>query len=86
VIPVKLNPVLGVIWEIVRDVPPEFVSFSASVLLLPIVTFPKLRLVGLDVSWPSVFPVPESGTLREELDAFEVIARLPLTVPPDVGL
>ena len=86
VIPLKLNPVLGVIWEIVRDVPPEFVSFSASVVLLPVVTFPKLRLVGLAVSWPGVFPAPDRGTFSAELDAFEVIARLPLAVPPDVGV
>ena len=63
VIPLKLNPApLGVIWEIVRDVPPEFVSFSASVVLLPVVTFPKLTLVGLAVSWAGVIPVPDSGT------------------------
>jgi hypothetical protein len=84
--PLKLNPALGVIWEIVRDVPPAFVSFSASVALLPVVTFPKLRLVGLAVSWPGVLPVPDRGTFSAELDAFEVIARLPLTVPPDVGV
>jgi hypothetical protein len=86
VIPVKLKPVLGVIWEIVRDVPPEFVSFSASVVLLPVVTFPKLRLVGLAVSWPGVLPVPDRGTFSAELDAFDVMARLPLTVLPDVGV
>jgi hypothetical protein len=86
VIPLKLNPApLGVICEIVRAVPPELVSFSARVDVLPVVTFPKLRLVGLAVSWPDVAPVPDSGTLKEELDAFEVMARFPLTALPDVG-
>jgi hypothetical protein len=55
------------------------------VALVPVVTFPKLRLVGLAVSWRGVEPVPDSGTLREELDAFDVIARFPLTALPDVG-
>ena len=85
-IPLKLNPALGVIWEIVRADPPEFVSFSARVELLPVVTFPKLRLVGLDVSWPGAEPVPDNGTFRAELDAFDVIARLPLALLPDVGV
>jgi hypothetical protein len=85
-IPLKLNPApLGVIWEIVSADPPEFVSFSERVVLLPVVTLPKLRLVGLVVSWPSVLPVPDSGTFRAELNAFDVIATLPLTVLPDVG-
>lgn len=68
-----------------RGDPPEFVSFSATLALVPVVTFPKLRLVGLADSWPDVAPVPDSGTLREGLDAFEVIVRFPLTVLPDVG-
>jgi hypothetical protein len=55
------------------------------VALVPVVTFPKLRLVGLAVSWRGVEPVPDSGTLREELDAFDVIARFPLIALADVG-
>jgi hypothetical protein len=86
VIPLKLNPApLGIICEIVSADPPEFVSFSASVVLLPVVTFPKLRLVGLAVSWPGVVAVPDSGTFRAESDAFDVMARLPLSELPDVG-
>ena len=85
-IPLKLNPVpLGVIWEIVRGEPPEFVSVSASVELLPVATLPKPKFAGFAVSWPRVTPVPDSGTFREELDAFEVITRLPLTLLLEVG-
>ena len=54
--------------------------------MLPVVTFPKLRLVGLAVTWPGGLPVPESGTFRAELEAFDVMARLPPTVLPDVGV
>src|ERR1700722_463364 len=85
-IPLKLNPVpLGVIWEIVRAEPPEFVSVSASVELLPVATLPKPKFAGFAVSWPGVTPVPDSGTFRAKLEAFEVIARLPLTLLPEVG-
>jgi hypothetical protein len=82
VIPLTLNPVpLAVICEIVRAVPPEFVSFSARVDVLPVVTFPKLRLVGLAVSCPDAAPVPDSGTEKLGFDPLELIARLPVTLP-----
>lgn len=74
------------ICEIVSDDPPVFVNFSARLELPPVVTLPKLRLVGLAVSWPGVTPVPARGTLRAELEAFDVIVRLPLAALPDVGV
>jgi hypothetical protein len=82
VIPLKLKPVpLGVICEIVRADPPVFVSFSATVELLPVVTFPKLRLVGLAANCPGRVPVPVDGTVRLGFDPLELIMRLPLTFP-----
>jgi len=84
VIPLKLKPApLGAIWEIVSADPPEFVSFSESVVLPPVVTFPKPRLVGLAVSWPGSVPVPVDCTVRLGFDALELITRLPLTLPAD---
>jgi len=71
--------------EIVTLVPPELVIVSAKVWEVPTWTLPKPRLVGLVVSWPGVMPVPDRGTFRAGLDAFEVIARLPLAPLPDVG-
>lgn len=47
----------------------------------PTVTFPKLKLVGETASWPAEVPVPESAIVRVEFDAFDTIARLPLTAP-----
>jgi hypothetical protein len=86
VIPLKLNPVpLAVIWEIVRAVPPEFVSFSVSVDVLPVVTFPKPRLVGLAASWLDVAPVPDRGTEKLGFDPLELIARVPVTFPAVCG-
>jgi len=85
-IPLTLNPVPpGVIWEMVRAEPPEFVRVSARVALLPVLTLPKLRLAGLALSWPGVTPVPDNGTFKTELAALDVIARLPLTPPLEVG-
>jgi hypothetical protein len=48
-------------------------------------TLPNATDDGLGDSCPGVVPVPDSGTFRPELDALDVIARLPLTLPPDVG-
>jgi hypothetical protein len=39
----------------------------------------------LAVSWPDAVPVPESGTFRAGLDALDVMARLPVALPPDLG-
>ena len=86
VIPVKLKPApLGVIWEIVSNDSPVFISVSERLELPPLITFPKLRFVGLAASWPGVRPVPARGTLSAAFDAFDVMARLPLTALPVVG-
>ena len=84
--PLIVNPApVTLAAEMVRLEPPELVSVSLSVLLLPTVTLPKLKLVGLGVIWPCVTPVPESAMLRGELLASEMIARFPVLLPEDVG-
>ena len=63
--PLILNPVpLALAAEIVRLVPPEFVSVSDKLELLPTVTLPNAKLVGFGVSVPCVTPVPESGHIH----------------------
>ena len=54
--------------------------------LLPTVTLPKLRVVGFAPKLPGVTPVPVRGIVRVGLDALEVTATLPATLPADVGL
>jgi len=54
--------------------------------LLPTVTVPKLRAVGFDPSPPGATPVPDKGIVNVGLEAFEVIVRFPLTLPPDAGV
>jgi hypothetical protein len=86
VIPLRLNPVpLIPTWEIVRVEPPELVTVSDRDWLLPTVTLPKFRLVGFDPSVPWATPVPDNGMVRVGLDALEVMARLPVTLPPAAG-
>ena len=54
--------------------------------MLPTVTLPKLRLLGLDPSAPGATPMPANGMVRAGLEAFEVIVTLPLTLPADAGM
>ena len=72
-------------WAMVTPEPPELVKVSASVWLLPTCTPPKLRLVAVAVSDPSVTPDPESGTVNVGFDALLVMERLLLADAPVVG-
>jgi hypothetical protein len=65
--------------------PPEFITVSERLVVVPAGTFPKLRLEGVAVSWPGVSPVPDRDTLRVEFEAVDAMARLPLTLPAVVG-
>lgn len=53
--------------------------------MLPTVTLPKVRLLGLDPNAPSAAPVPERGMARVGLEASEVMVTVPLAFPADVG-
>ena len=66
--------------------PPVLVTVSDRDCLLPTIALPKLRLVGFDPSAPGVAPVPDNGTVRVGLEAFEVIVTSPLILPADAGV
>ena len=84
--PLKLNPLpLAVAAEIVRLDPPELVSVSDKLALLPTCTLPNARLVGFAVSAPCVTPVPESGMLKVGFAPLEVTLTLPLAAPLAAG-
>jgi len=53
--------------------------------LLPTITLPKLRLVGLGPSAPDRIPVPDKGMVSVGFEAFDVIVTLPLAVAEDCG-
>ena len=84
--PLTLNAAaLELSCETVKDEPPELVSVSERVAVVPEGTLPKLRLAGLEARWPGVVPVPTSGRFREGLDAFDETVNPPLVVLADVG-
>ena len=84
--PVKLKPLPeAAALDTVTLTPPVFVTVTAMVLLLPVVTLPKLTLLGFAVKEPDASPVPESAMLSGELDASDTIATVPLAVPAVVG-
>ena len=67
--------------------PPEFVSDSDNVWLLPTCTLPKLRLGAAAPSDPAVPPpVPASGMVRLGTDPLLRIVTLPLAAPLDWGV
>src|SRR5260370_2234581 len=61
--------------------PPELVSVSDKVVLLPACTLPNARLVGVAASAPCVTPVPESGRLKLGFAPSEAILTLPGAAP-----
>jgi hypothetical protein len=63
---------------------PVLLSVTVCVLLLPTVTSPKLREVGLAAS-KRLIPVPASETVVGEPVALLVIETLPVTLPVAVG-
>ena len=66
--------------------PPVFVTVSDRDLLLPRITLPKLRLLGLDPKAPTASPVPVNGMVNVGFDAFEVTLTAPLVLVADAGV
>ena len=84
--PVKLKPLpVADALEMVTVEPPLLVTVTATDLLLPTVTLPKLTLLGFAMREPGVTPVPESAMLRGDPGASEAMARLPVITPPVAG-
>jgi hypothetical protein len=85
-IPESTNSPLFKLAELTVTEAPLAVRLPLSAAFDPTTTFPKLRLVGDTANWPEAVPVPESAMLSVELDAFEIIDRLPLAAPAPVGV
>jgi hypothetical protein len=71
--------------EIVRLVPPEFVSAPERDFEFPTATPPKLKVTGLGVICPWVTAVPVSGTASVGFVAVELIVSVPLITPALAG-
>ena len=66
---------------------PVLVTVTVCGLLLPTNTLPKLKLVGLAVSWNvAATPVPLSGIAVGELGALLTSDTEPVTLPAAVGV
>ena len=86
VIPLRVKPdPLTAACEIVRLEPPEFVNVPDSNCVPPTLTVPKARVVGFEVIVPVAAPIPDNGTVRLGLEAFEVMVMLPPADPEIVG-
>ena len=66
--------------------PPVLVTVSDKDLLLPTITLPKLRLLGLDPKAPIASPVPAKAMVRVGSEAFEMMLTLPLALVAEVGV
>ena len=83
--PLRVNPVpVKLACDTVTLAVPELVKVTVWELLLPTVTFPKLRLAGLAFR-RRLTPVPESDRVAGELLALLTTDRLPVTLPVAVG-
>ena len=85
--PPTLNTELFELAAVTVTFAPLAVRLPDAVPLVPTTTLPRPRVVGVTVSCPgAAVPVPDSGIVRLELEAFEVIVTLPLTLSPDAGV
>jgi hypothetical protein len=81
-----LKPVpLGAIDEMVIAVSPLLLSVSGRVLLDPVATLPKLKVVGFALRVPAETPVPERAMLYGVFLASLTIANVPVVAPVACG-
>lgn len=85
--PVTANPVpLAAICETATEELPELVSVTSCVEVLPALTLPKLRLLGLtDSVCVDARLLPLRATVAGEFAALLTSDKLPVTVPADCG-
>ena len=83
--PPTLNTELFVLAAVTVTSAPLAVRLPDAVPLLPSTTLPRGRVVGVTVNCPAapVVPMPDSGIVKVEFDASEVIVTFPVTVPAD---
>lgn len=84
--PVKANSVpLLTAAAVTFTLAPVALSVTGRFLLVPTVTLPKLKLVGLTLNWPAAVAVPDSAMDGEEA-ASEARAMVPVADPGVVGV
>src|SRR5581483_8716714 len=84
--PLTANPVpLALTSEMLMPDVPALLTFTAKLCVLPISTFPNVRLGGFAVNMPEATPVPARGKVTAGLEASLVIERDPLAAPVASG-
>jgi len=84
-IPVSENSALLRLADETVTLAPAALRLLDWLTLVPTVALPKLNVVGAIVSVPVAVPVPESETLKVELEAFDTTVMPPLTLAADCG-
>jgi hypothetical protein len=84
--PLTLNPApAAAACVMVTAVPPELVMLAGWLWLLPTCTLPNPIFGGATAKAPGATAVPVIANPRSALEALDTIARLPVTLPADVG-
>ena len=85
--PLTLNTELFELTAVTVTFAPLAVRLPDAVPLVPTTALPRGRVVGETASCPAAaVPVPESGIVSVELDAFEVMVTLPLALAAEGGV
>ena len=83
--PVTVYPAPAAACVTVMLDPPELVSVSGRLLLLPTVMLPKLKLGALADSAPELTALPETAAVSVGLEALLLMESSKLSVPADCG-
>lgn len=85
--PPRLNEELFMVAAVTVTLAPLAERLPDADPLVPTITLPTARAVGETASCPAAAtPVPDNGTVRVGLGAFDVIVMLPVSLAADVGL
>ena len=78
---------LSVVAAVTVTFAPVAVRLPEAVPLLPTTTLPRSSVAGATLSWPTAdVPAPDSGIVKVESLAVEVIVTFPLALPEEFGV
>ena len=85
--PPTVKTELSVVAAVIVTFAPLAVKVPEAVPLAPTATLPMSRVAGVKLSCPTAeVPAPDSGIVKLELLAVEVIVTFPLALPAEAGV
>ena len=84
--PLRRNSGLVEVAEETVTLDPVAVRVVVRLLLVPTVTLPKFKAVGLEVNRPAGIPLPARAIVKVGFEAFETTAIAPLALPTTFGV